>query len=158
VTDGGGSVPISDSGHVRVAQSDPSAGYPIDLREEEKLGGHAIAEHVGANPKYLVEPVQNEADNAVQRDDDFRGFADASFTSMQAATKLVNSAVSDNSEMVKQVASGQLPIGVLSSWFSQLPRYNAQPYMRDTFGVQVIILPDERSPKGFRVQSAYPVK
>jgi HK97 family phage portal protein len=160
-TDGGG----GGQGTVLLAQNDPSSGYPIDLREEERLGGHAIVEHVGANPKYLVERVQNEAEKAIDSGNDFRGFAVGSFTSMQAATKLVNSVVSNNPETLEQVVAGKLPIGVLSSWFSQptgyeayLPRYNAQPYMRDTYGVQVIILRDKRATKGFRVQSAYPVK
>jgi len=160
-TDGGG----GGQGTVLLAQNDPSSGYPIDLREEGELGGHAIVEHVGANPKYLIERVQNLADQTVERGDIFRGLAVGSFTSLQAATKLVNSVVSNNSELVQQVVSGRLPIGVLSGSFSQptgyeayLPRYNAQPYMRDTYGVQVIILRDKRATKGFRVQTAYPVK
>ncbi|MBS0237296.1 MAG: phage portal protein [Proteobacteria bacterium] len=164
-TDGGGGTASTSDGRVRVAQADPLAGYPIDLREEEKLGGHAITEHVGANPKYLVERVQNEATKTVERGDDFRGLGVGSFTSMQAATKLVNSVVSNNPEKVEQVVSGGSPIEVLSTWFSQptgyeayLPRYNAQPYMRDTYGVQVVILRDKRAAKGFRVQTAYPVK
>ncbi len=135
------------------------------MREEERLGGHAIVEHVGANPKYLIERVQNIADQTVEWGDDFEGFAVGSFTSLQAATKLVNSVVSNNGEKVEHVVSGRSAMEVLSTWFSQptgyeayLPRYHAQPYMRDTYGVQVVILPDKRSPKGFRVQTAYPVK
>ena len=159
-TDGGGG-----QSTIRLAQNDPSSGYPIDLREEERLGGHAIVEQVGANPKYLVERVQNEAAKALEQGDEFRGLGLGSFTSLQAATKLVNSVFSNNSEKVERVVSGASPIEVLSSWFSQptgdeayLPRYNSQPYVRDTYGVQAVILRDKRAPKGFRVQTAYPVK
>jgi hypothetical protein len=88
-----------------------------------------------------------------------------SFPSIEAANKLVNSAIAQNREAVDRVARGEREETFFSALFGSptgyeayLPRYNAQPYMRDTYGIGVFITRDPRADKGWRIQSAYPLR
>jgi hypothetical protein len=42
--------------------------------------------------------------------------------------------------------------------YPALARAHAEPYIRDTFGVEVVIRPDPGSARGWRVHTAYPVR
>lgn len=84
---------------------------------------------------------------------------------MDAANKLVNSAIAQNRDVIDRVARGEQNFAFFSAHFGSptgneayLPRFNAQPYMRDTYGVGVFIMRDPRADKGWRVQSAYPLR
>ncbi len=140
-------------------------GQPIDLRDEDGLGGHTFSEHISVNPEYLRERVRLQAEETIQRGDDFRGLAIGSFTSLQAANKLVNSTISEGVDSVHGVVSGLNSMAVLNKQFDSvtgyeafLPGYHALPYKRDTYSVRVVIVRDTMSSKGYRVQSAFPVR
>ena len=46
----------------------------------------------------------------------------------------------------------------MTGYEAHLPRFHAKPLMRDTYSVRVFILPDSGMDKGYRVQSAFPVR
>ncbi len=169
-TDGGGGEggsgssgnEASDSEITRVSQ-DNETSYRVDLLEEEERGGHAVKEHVGKSESYLKARVEREAFAIVERGDDFRGLSVSSFNSLSAASKLVNSTLAQNRDVVDRVVRGDQRIGIVSAQFDSitgyeayLPRFHAQPVMRDTYGVRVIIIRDLQTKNGFRVQSAFP--
>lgn len=147
----------------QLAQDDSQPNSRIDLSEEEQYGGHGISEHVGQSEVYLKSRVRDEAARILDRGDDFRGLSVGSFTSLQSANRLVNSTVSQNQDRVDAVARGEQSTAFVRSRFGSptgyeayLPRANAEPYMRDTFGVGVVVLRDARATRGWRIQSAYP--
>ena len=136
-------------------------GYPVDLLEEELLGGHTISKHVGKTPEYLVD--------SILRDRGQVGIVEyarkrwGSFPSLEAANKLVNSTLAQNQAIVDQVARGSLSRAFVTAQFdartgleAYAPSPRAQPYVRDTYGVGVEIRADRSSSRGFRVHSAYP--
>jgi len=146
----------------RYAQGDPLQGYPVDLREEERLGGHAIEGHVGKSQEFLLGRVRREALDA-ERDGYAEGIKVGSFSSLEAANKLVNATVAQNAGLVDRVTSGRSGRETLNASFDGPTGYEAyartersQPYIRDTYDVRVIIVPDDRAAKGFRVDTAYP--
>jgi HK97 family phage portal protein len=157
-TTGGG------SGGTRVAQGDRLSGYPVDLREEDRRGGHTIDQHVNVSYEALAERVQRAADAAVEQGDEFRGLSIGSFTSLDAATKLVNSTISENSDAIESFLQGSDPIAAIEKRFeaptgyeARLDRRNSKPYVRDAYGVRVILLRDG-SGKGYNVRSAFPIR
>jgi hypothetical protein len=114
---------------------------------------------------YLKSRAQDEARRTLERGDDFEGFSVGSFTSVQSANRLVNSTISDNQDKVDQVGRGEQSSASISKRFSSptgyeayLSRAHAEPYIRDTFGVKVIIQRDLGSTRGWPVQTAYPVR
>jgi hypothetical protein len=158
--DGGG----SGSGRVRVAQGDRLQGYAVDLREEEARGGHTIKDHVAKSPDRLLDRVREEQLAATRKRDLGTGLAVGSFPSLESATRLVNSTLAQNQILVDQVARGTLPVKKADAEFDSATGYEAyaptersQPYMRETFGVSVVIGHDPRSEKRFRVISALPI-
>lgn len=149
----------------QLAQGDRLEGYPIDLREEERRGGHTIREHVGKSHRYLMERVEREGFRIVERGDLFRGLSRSSFASLDAATRLVNATLAQNQDATDRVARGERPLDLLTARFpsatgyqAHLPRLHAQPFIRETFGVRVIIVRDPGTERGFRILTAYPVR
>ena len=87
-----------------------------------------------------------------------------SYPSLQAANKLTNSTIADNQTAVDAVVSGATPREFVTSTFSTItgkeafattPR--AQPYMRETFSVGVVIAHDPTRSRGYRVITSYPM-
>jgi hypothetical protein len=141
------------------------AGEPVDLLEQELRGGHAIREHTDMTYDYLKSRSRDEARRTVERGDDFRGFSVGSFTSIQSANRLVNSTISENQDRVDQAIRDGQPSVLISKRFSSptgyeayLARAHAEPYIRDTFSVEVVIRSDPGSVRGWRVHTAYPVR
>ena len=129
-------------------------GYPIDLLEQDSLGGHIYEEHVGKSDQYLRNRVRSKELPAA-----------GSFTSVEAANKLINSTVSaiENQTAVDSVARGALSRKTLDYDFSRPTGYEAfarsprsEPEMRATYGVRVVIEHDACSLSGFRVVTAFP--
>jgi hypothetical protein len=154
----------SGSGRVRVAQGDRLQGYAVDLREEEARGGHTIKDHVAKSPDRLLDRVREEQSAATRKRDLSDGLAVGSFSSLDSATRLVNSTVAQNQALVGQVARGTLPAKMIAAQFDSATGYEAyaptersQPYMRQTFGVGVVIVHDPGSDKRFRILSAFPI-
>jgi hypothetical protein len=141
------------------------AGEPVDLLEQEQRGGHTIGEHAGMTYDYLKSRARDNAQNILDRGDDFRGARVGSFTSVQSANRLVNSTISDNQDKIdQQIRDGEPQVLISKSFKSPtgyeayLARAHAEPVIRDTFGVEVLIRPDPGSARGWRVHTAYPVR
>jgi hypothetical protein len=141
------------------------AGEPVDLLEQEQRGGHTIGEHAGMTYDYLKSRARDNAQNILDRGDDFRGARVGSFTSVQSANRLVNSTISDNQDKIDQGIRDGDPAVLISKSFKSptgyeayLSRAHAEPYIRDTFGVEVLVRPDPGSARGWRVHTAYPVR
>jgi hypothetical protein len=133
----------------------------VDLSEEESNGAHTIDEHVGKSDKYLLRRVQ---DSRFQIGPFGLTPRVGSFPSLQAAEKLVNSTISQNQDVVDQVASGDLDVKRINAWFKSstgkeayAPSARAKPEIRDTWGIAVVLRHDPTARRGFRVISAYPI-
>jgi hypothetical protein len=134
-------------------------GYPVDLLADEKRGGHTIGKHVNRSPSALIA----QAREAFLTDPHIRDSRSGSFSSLEAATKLVNSTLSQNQAIVDQIAIGMRNIALVSAKFESVtgieavaPSIQSQPYIRETYGVGVIIVHDRLAPKGYRVWTAFP--
>jgi hypothetical protein len=141
------------------------AGEPVDLLEQEQRGGHTIGEHAGMTYDYLKSRAREEARRTLERGDYFDGFSVGSFTSVQSANRLVNSTISDNQDKIDQaMRDGENRVLVSKSFKSPtgyeayLARAHAEPVIRNTFSVEVLIRPDPGSARGWRVHTAYPVR
>jgi hypothetical protein len=148
---------------VQVAAGSGRPGYPIDLQEEEARGGHTIGAHVGRSESSLLSEIRQTALSAGQGVDLVGGLREGSFPSVEAANKLVNSTVAQNQDKVALVAAGLSPREELDAQFDSPTGYeaylrtgNSTPYIRPTYGVRVIIVPDPGSAKGYRVDTAFP--
>ena len=143
----------------QLAQAD-RGGLPVDLAEEESRGGHAIADHVGKSPDALLERAGQKYQSLLV---DVVVYRAGSFPSLAAATKLVNSTISQNLDIVNRVAAGIETKAFVTATFSSQtgieayrPTPDSQPYLRDTYGVGVAIVHDDNSPNGYTVVTAYP--
>ncbi len=154
--------------HVRVAQAEEPTRYRIDLREHEgRNGAHPITEHVGKDDAYLLARVRGERGPYLIRK------RVGSFPSLEAANKLVSATLAStergkgqalsNRERVELVARGEVGGDFITLEFSKqtgreafAPSELAEPYLRDTYGVGVVIVHDETSKTGFTVFNAYP--
>jgi hypothetical protein len=87
------------------------AGEPVDLLEQQQRGGHAISEHAGRTYDDLKSRARENAQNILDRGDDFRGARVGSFTSVQSANRLVNSTISDNQDKIDQAMRDGEPGG-----------------------------------------------
>jgi hypothetical protein len=101
---------------------------------------------------------------ATRKRDNASGLAVGSFSSLDSATRLVNSTLAQNEVLVGQVAHGTLPVKRVDAQFDSITGYEAyaptersQPSMRETFGVGVVIVHDPGSEKRFRILSAFPI-
>jgi hypothetical protein len=119
--------------------------------------------NVGKSDAFLKLDILDGARGIIESGGDFRGLAVSSFPSLDSAARLVNSTLAQNQETVDLVASGQAANATLRAEFGSPTGYeayltgpNSLPYMRDVYGVTVYIVPDARSSRGYRVQSAYP--
>jgi hypothetical protein len=140
------------------------AGYPVYLAEQEQQGGHTIERHVAKSEDYLIR--RSEATRIkIGRTDQWEAFG--SFTSLQAAGKLVNSTIADNQEIVDRVAAPKDQRGLdqaeIEKVFVQPTGYEsyaqsggAKFQIRPTYSVKVIIRHDENMKCGYRVVTSFP--
>jgi hypothetical protein len=140
--------------------------YSVDLREEdEKYGGHAFGEHVGRTKQSLVQTVDESLreiptpDGIILR----KNRSESSFLSAESANDLVNRVLKNHMAEVDLVSSGAWdeqwmedrigsPTGIEAT-----PDANLVVYTRPTYNVGVLITHDTRSPRGYRVKTAYPL-
>ena len=144
---------------------------PVDLVEQERKGGHAIARHVGKSEEYLtsrlLEP-QYSYFGLVEK----RLNASSSFFDLASANYFVNMTLDAYPDIVDAVRSGDRPKTELQRYFKEPTGYqvyrtetyylaNGEPVIRTatrkTYGVAVRIVRDNRERNGFRVVSAFPV-
>ena len=143
------------------------SGYPVDIMEEEALGGHVIERHVAKPEEYLKARILGSRTNIAG----IVTFGEAragSFTSIEAANKLVNSTLAQNQDKVDAFVEGRfpsvLPFMFLFGQFDSATGYEAyarnprsQPIMRDTSGVTILIRRTNRADKGYYVETAWPM-
>lgn len=139
-------------------------GYPFqDLLEHEAMGGHTVALHVGKSEEFLRRAVSV---------DQFHSWLfstyrkrQGSFPSLQAAQRLTNSNLSQNADIVNEVATGQRTRAFITSEFSSVtgveayrtgPRESAPVVIRQTFGVATVIEYAPDMPNGFIIITSYP--
>lgn len=85
-----------------------------------------------------------------------------SFASEETANDLVNRTLERNRDEVDAVATGRQDDAFLKERFGFRTGREARasdkdaPYVRDTYGVGVLIVRDARSTRGYRVHTAYP--
>jgi hypothetical protein len=139
-----------------------AGGYPVDLLEERELGGHAIEGHVTSR-QAVVNAVRDGIDYARRNGDSTADMRQSSFTSLEAANKLVNATISEHPDQVSRVVSGFSPKETLHSEFKTPTGFEAYAkdetsriILSDTYAVRVVIVPDGRVVKGFRVDTAFP--
>lgn len=96
--------------------------------------------------------------------DTFEGFSAGSFSSLEAANKLVNSTIGQNQARVDRVASGTVQYDAIEQPFESPTGYEgyirstySQAELRDTYGVKVVISHDPNSSRGYRIVTAFPV-
>jgi hypothetical protein len=137
-------------------------GRPVDLLGEEQSDGHAFEKHVGKSERWLLYDVRSIAALATEKGDYFEGFRSGSFTSLEAANKLVNTTIAANQGKVDQVVIGGSPKEILDhdsdtpiGREAYMRNARSQAVIRDTYSVRVVIVPDS-SEKGYRVLTAYP--
>jgi hypothetical protein len=165
-----GSVGVGDLGQSSEPTGQPGAdrvqlaasGYPVDLLEERELGGHAIERHVKSR-QAVANAVRDGIDYARRNGDSTADMRESSFTSLEAANKLVNVTISKNPDQVNRVVSGLSPKETLH-WEVETPtgfeayakNETSRIIFSDTYAVRVVIVPDGRVAKGFRVETAFP--
>ncbi len=165
---GGGAgsiIPGTDLLHLVATQG--SSGYPVDLMEEERLGGHTIDRHVAKPPAYLKARILGNRINIplIGAVGEKRA---GSFPSVEAASKLINATIAANRDKIDAFVAGgllhALPYQNLFLKFRSRTGYEAyvaddqsQPVMRDTYSVMVSLRRSQSSKKGYFVVSAYPL-
>jgi hypothetical protein len=138
------------------------AGRPVDLLGEEERDGHTIAEHVGKSEQWMLNDARSNAESAIRKGDYFDDFRSGSFTSLEAANKLVNATIAANQGKVDRVVIDRSPKETLDHDFdtptgreAYMRNERSQAVMRDTYSVRVVIVPDS-SERGYRVLTAFP--
>lgn len=145
----------------RLAANDAERRYTVNLGEEEQRGGHTLRDHVGKTDEELLQVM-----NAERGDVGFYGYVrqrQGTFESAESANDLVNRTLERNTAAVDEVASGNQDKGFLTSRFGHItgreayrPNPDADPVLRNTYGVGVGIVHDARTSRGYRVYTAYP--
>lgn len=142
------------------------SGYPVDILDEASLGGHTHTEHVGKSEEYLKARIISSR-TSIAGILSFGMRRAGSFTSIEAANKLVNSTLAQNSSKVEEFVAGgltsALPFKFLFADFDSptgyeayAPNDRALPHMRPTYGVTVLIRRTQASAKGYYVHSSWP--
>lgn len=92
-----------------------------------------------------------------------RDVRSGSFSSLDVASKLINSTLAQNRSTVDQVANGIVPVAVVRAQFDSItgieaaaPSIGSQILFRETYGVGVIVMRDPSSPRGYTVWTAFP--
>jgi hypothetical protein len=143
------------------AQDNTQRRYSVNLGEEEARGGHTLRDHVGKNDQELLATLR-------QRRFDFFSFSiigqrQGAFESIEAANDFVNRTLEQNKSIVDLVASGKLQGQFITARFGYItgreafrPNPDAEPYLRNTYSVGVLIRHDASTARGYRVITAYP--
>jgi hypothetical protein len=137
---------------------------PVNLAEEEAPNGpgHAIREHVGKTEDELRAEFPPDVHTWLE---DFLGKRVGSFDSIENANDLVNRLLRANSDKVDAVANGQVGRIYIEYRFGSdtgYELYRPDPdthelEIRRTYAVAVVLEHDPRSPRGFRVITAFPM-
>ncbi len=135
--------------------------YSVDLSQEEKAGGHAIARHVGQSDEVLL------ADVSIPVASNFWATiykAEGSFPSVSSANDFVNRVLERYPGQVDSVADGtveeqwlEVRFGYPTGKEALIDDPSLVPRIRPTYNVGVLIVHDGRRPNGYTVLTAYPL-
>jgi hypothetical protein len=157
---------VTRVGGVRVAAADSERFYTPVLAEEEDLGGHLLRRHTDRTDTSLIDRLNTDYQRVQTGNLEITDFATAegTFLSREQATDLVSQVLKQNTDEVDKVAAGKINQAKLEGRFDFVtgkeafrPNGDSDPYIRDTYGVRVIIRHDMRSWRGYRVHTAYPI-
>ena len=144
---------------------------PIDILKEDVLGGHTFERHVGKTEEYLKARVLGSRRN-IPGLADYGELRAGSFTSLAAANKLVSSVVMEPQNQLKLNSFVERRLGYLlpilylypeqpfrspSGYEAYAPNERSQPVIRTTNSVEVRVRRTDRDPKGYYVESAFPL-
>jgi HK97 family phage portal protein len=159
--DGGGGLNLGGDDRVRLVQIEGERQYSVNLDEEEVDGGHTIRDHVGKTDEYLLGEVNRVRFRV--GNENFGFVQEGSFLSKESANDFVNRTLENNKALVDKVARGQIPGATLNERFGYVTGKEALKetgeslaYVRPTYDVRVRIRRDARSPRGYRVFTAFP--
>lgn len=141
-------------------------GYPVDILEEDMVGGHTFARHIGKPDEYLRARIFGSRTNIAGIITTGKKRA-GSFTSLEAANKLVNSVLAENRDKIDAFVAIKFPfiLPVLylnadlarpTGYEAYAPDDRAYPQMRTTYGVTIRLIRTAVSKKGYHVHSAWP--
>lgn len=133
---------------------------------EGALGGHTYERHVGKSEEYLKARIVGGR-TIVAGIFTVGERRAGSFTSLEAANKLINSPLAQNGNRVEAFAAGRFPLSLPimfvfadfdspTGYEAFAPNDRSQPRMRPTYGVTVFIRRTMASEKGYYVHSAWP--
>ena len=134
-----------------------------DLSVHEAGGGHTIALHVGKSEAFLIRSVSTPRGRTLFFS--LYRWRHGTFPSLEAAQKLTNSNLAQNSEIVNAVARGELPDAFVTSTFNSVTgteayritqRTSSPVRVRPTFGVGTFIRHAPDMPDGFVIVTSYP--
>ena len=171
---GGGSgnnVLVGGAGNDTPTGRDGRTGYPVSILEEDQLGGHTYERHVGKSEEYLKARITASRINVplIGTIGEKRA---GSFTSLEAANKLVNSVMAEpqNQVKLKGFVDKQIgyyfpvldlypavPFGSPTGYEAYVRNDRAQPIMRATNSVLVRVSRTAKVPRGYFVNTAYPL-
>jgi hypothetical protein len=151
---------------VRVAAADSGRFYTPVLAEEDAIGGHTLQRHADRTDSSLIDWLNRDYQRVQTGNLEITHFAPAegAFLSREQANDLVSQVLKRNTDEVDKVAAGKINQAKLEGRFDFVtgkeafrPNGDSDPYIRDTYGVRVIIRHDARSWRGYRVHTAFPV-
>jgi len=137
--------------------------YHVYLPDEEVDGGHTIRRHVlglGQDDELIQRVIDGSWRTAAGV---FGPYSEGAFYSVESANDFINRALEANTATVDAVASSGLPEATINLRFGYVTGREAHtnseedPYIRPTYSVRVVIRHDTRSPRGYRVFTAFPI-
>jgi hypothetical protein len=112
---------------------------------------------------FVKDPAAAPLDEPGMAADFVVGLRKGSFTDLEAANRLVNATLLRNRVKVDRVVEGKASRAALDALFGWETGREAfaidgrtDPQIRETYGVRVVIVTDQRTPKGFHVHTAFP--
>jgi hypothetical protein len=87
------------------------SGYPVDILKEDALGGHTFERHVNKSEEYLKARILGNRSN-IPYIASWGEKRAGSFSSVEAANKLVNSTLSQNQDKIDAFVEGRFPFSL----------------------------------------------
>jgi len=144
------------------------SGRPYSVQEEDAKGGHTYERHINKSDEYLIGRITGEKIEVpyiVTLGEKRAG----SFSSLEAANKLINSTMSDplNHQKAEEFGSGSwkylYPDLYLFKHFDSItgkeayaPNDRQQPIIQPTYDVTVRLRRSKTDPRGYYIESAWP--
>jgi hypothetical protein len=145
----------------RYAQNESARHRSVVLEDEPRFD-HINNKHIARSDSELLDRLRGSYYRGVT----LYGFqpAEGSFSDVRSGNDLINQTLQANSALVDQVAAGQVleatlehRLGYPTGKEAFRPDVDADPYIRKTYGVRVVIRHDPQSRRGYRLVTAFPV-